>query len=261
MKIIFPHSFFLLFLSALIFALPLRAETAFRLSREVDVPLLALGAGICAFGNYRYFHMEPGTGEPSKSDFLPWDRPFAGTHHPGFDLSSDIVLYGLSAAVLGMGALDFGLGNSSGDETLAFFVSALEIALWQNGLNYLSRSLKLWGRPEIYRSGADRSAGESWGSFYSGHTGAAFAAAVFGGYWFEAKHPDSPYTPLVWGAALSLSTAVGAMRLAAGKHSLSDVVVGAVVGAATSFAVLRLHRSSRVEAVALPGYVGVAVRF
>lgn len=261
MKIILSHSVFFLFLAVVFGAVPLRAETAFRVSREADIPLLALGIGICAFGNYRYFQMEPETGEPSKSDFLPWDRPFAGTHHPGFDMSSDIVLYGLSAAVLGMGALDFGLGNSPGDETLAFFVSALEIALWQNGLNYLARSLKLWGRPEIYRSGADRSAAESWGSFYSGHTGAAFAAAVLGGYWFQEKHPNSPYKPLVWGTALSLSTAVGAMRLAAGKHCLSDVVVGAALGAATSFAVLRLHRESRVEAVALPGFVGVSVHF
>lgn len=205
--------------------------------------------------------MDSKSGEPLKTDLLPWDRPFAGTHHPAFDHSSDWVLYGLSAAVLGKGIFDWARENASGEETATFFVSALEIALWQNGLNYWMRSFELWGRPEIYRSGADRSKGESWGSFYSGHASAAFASAVFGSMWFQSKYPESPYTPLVWASTLSLATAVGALRVAAGKHYPSDVVVGALAGAATSFAVLRLHRSSRVSVAVVPGYAGVRVLF
>lgn len=237
------------------------ADSPYALSWKIDAPLLASGALLSAWGNYRYFQMEPKSGIPSKADLLPWDRPFAGMHRPAFDDASDWTLYGLSAAVLGAGLGEWAFGGASGGETATFIVSAVEIALWQNGLNYLARSLRLWGRPEIYRAGADRSRGESWGSFYSGHVSAAFSAAVFGSLWFEETHEGSPLVPFVWGASLSLAGAVGAMRVAAGKHYPSDVAVGAVVGSALSFAVLRLHASSRFGVAVSTGYSGFYLRF
>ena len=92
------------------------------------------------------------------------------------------------------------------------------------------------------------------GAFFSGHASAAFTVAVFTGEWFSEMYPNSAYRPLVWAGTLSLAGFVGALRIAAGKHYPSDVVVGALAGTGISLAVIRLHKKSvRFGPVALSG--------
>ena len=236
------------------------AESPFAFSWKTDVPLLSVGFGLSLWGTYRYGEMEPRSGEPSKKDLLPWDRPFAGTRNGTADKISDIFALGILVPFAVEG-YDLATGNSDAREALTFLSMAAEIALFQNGLNLLVRSARLWPRPEIFDDDADRTKGESWGSFYSGHTSAAFAIAVFSSMWFEEKHSESSYVPLVWGVSLSAAAAVGVLRIAAGKHYPTDVVVGALAGSATSYAIVRLHRNSRVSVTALPGYFGLSVSF
>ena len=236
-------------------------KSPYELSWGTEAPILSLGVATYIFSQYTYSQMEPRSGKPSKEDLLPWDKPFAGTFHPDLDGVSDWTLYALIAFPLGFESVELALGNSSGSEAATFLLTALEITLWQSSLNLIVRSSRLWGRPEIYRSDADRSRGEAWGSFYSGHTGAAFSLAVFSSLWFMEKYPNSAYVPLVWGGTLAVATAVGVMRIAAGKHYPTDVLVGALVGSASSVLVLRLHRSSQVNVAVLPGYIGMGITF
>ncbi|MBP5246437.1 MAG: phosphatase PAP2 family protein [Fibrobacter sp.] len=236
-------------------------EAPYALSLGTEAPILSLGVTAYIVSQYAYSQMEPRSCEPNKENLLPWDRPFAGTFHPAFDDVSDWTLYALIAFPLGFETVELALGNSTGSEALTFFLTAAEITLWQSSLNLIVRSLRLWGRPEIYRSGADRSRGESWGSFYSGHTGAAFSIAVFSSLWFMEKYPNSSYIPLVWGGTLGLASAVGIMRITAGKHFPTDVIAGALVGSVSSYLVLRLHKTSRVKVSLVPGYIGVGVSF
>lgn len=253
--------FFAWILSAALGTKAMAEEPPYALSWTVDAPILTLGVATYVLSQYTYSQMEPRAGEPSKDELLPWDRPFAGTYHPSFDYLSDWSLYALIAFPLGFESVELALGNSSTREAMTFFLTAAEITLWQSSLNLIVRSMRLWGRPEIYRSKADRSRGESWGSFYSGHTGTAFSVAVFSSLWFMEKYPNSAYVPLVWGGTLVAATAVGVMRIAAGKHFPTDVIVGALVGSASSFLVLKLHESSRVKVAASPGYFGVVMHF
>ena len=67
---------------------------------------------------------------------------------------------------------------------------------------------------------------------------------MFTGEWFSEMYPNSAYRPLVWAGTLSLAGFVGALRIAAGKHYPSDVVVGALAGTGISLAVIRLHKKS-----------------
>ena len=85
-------------------------------------------------------------------------------------------------------------------------------------------------------------------SFWSGHTSAAFAAAAIGA--FDACRVDGPLGctgPAVGLHALAASTAL--MRILAGKHHVSDVVVGAAVGSAIGSAVALTHAPKGREAV------------
>ena len=87
---------------------------------------------------------------------------------------------------------------------------------------------------------AARTAPDASASFWSGHTSAAFAAAAIGA--FDACRAQGPLgcgAPAVGLHALAAST--GLMRVLAGKHHLTDVIVGAAVGSAIGGAVALAH--------------------
>lgn len=78
-------------------------------------------------------------------------------------------------------------------------------------------------------------------SFFSGHTTLAFAIgtaaptiATLRGY---------RLAPVVWAAGLTMAASVGYLRIAADKHYLSDVMVGAVVGSIIGIGVPLLFHS------------------
>ncbi|MBN1772112.1 MAG: phosphatase PAP2 family protein [Deltaproteobacteria bacterium] len=79
-------------------------------------------------------------------------------------------------------------------------------------------------------------------SFFSGHTTLAFAAAVSGATVATLRGYDT--APYLWviGGLMALGT--GYLRIAADRHYLSDVLVGAAVGALVGWAVPWLHRAS-----------------
>ncbi len=72
-------------------------------------------------------------------------------------------------------------------------------------------------------------------SFSSGHTSLAFALAVAAGV--VAHERGYSVEPVIWAVGLSLAGSVGYLRMAADKHYATDVIVGALAGAAVGAAV------------------------
>lgn len=69
---------------------------------------------------------------------------------------------------------------------------------------------------------------------------------------------------MVWGAGLATASSVAILRVAAGKHYPSDVVMGAAMGSFIGWLVPMLHREREQKQTALvvtPGYVGLLRRF
>ncbi len=79
-------------------------------------------------------------------------------------------------------------------------------------------------------------------SFFSGHSSAAFAAAVYASTYFQNVYPDSRWNTHMWIGTLAAATGTAFGRMKAGKHYLSDVMVGAAVGVGIALAIPRLHR-------------------
>ena len=80
-------------------------------------------------------------------------------------------------------------------------------------------------------------------SFYSSHSSFAFALAVSSGT--IASMRGYRWAPAVWAAGLISAASVGYLRIAADKHYLTDVLVGATMGSAFGWAVPSLfHRGS-----------------
>ena len=78
-------------------------------------------------------------------------------------------------------------------------------------------------------------------SFFSGHTSNTAAMSFATAKIWTDYHPDSRWKPVVWMAAAVIPATVGYLRMRGGKHYLSDVVVGMVVGAATGILIPHWH--------------------
>lgn len=77
-------------------------------------------------------------------------------------------------------------------------------------------------------------------SFFSGHTTLAFSLVVAAGTVSELR--GYRHSTWIWAVGLPVAAAMGLLRMAADKHYLTDVVVGALVGSAFGVAVpLLLH--------------------
>lgn len=86
-------------------------------------------------------------------------------------------------------------------------------------------------------------------SFYSGHTTFAFATATAAGRIAHLR--DSRHEKAVWITGMALAGASGYLRIAADKHYLTDVLVGAATGSAIALLVVDSHRKSVPDEVAL----------
>lgn len=242
----------------------------YELSWRRDMPLTFFAAFASVYGNYRYSQ----TGVPAEEDvflqsrLLPWDRPVAGRYNETADKVSDWAVV-LGITPLALAGYSWYGGDASGKDFAAYTLMFAQAIALQSGFNLLIRSTQLWPRPYIYATegeGAEKARearGEAYGSFFSGHTSAAFTIAVFTGEWFSEVYPASPYRGIVWASSLSAAGMVGALRIAAGKHYPSDVIVGALVGTGISLSVIRLHRvkNERVSLIAGPNTLGMSVRF
>jgi membrane-associated phospholipid phosphatase len=82
-------------------------------------------------------------------------------------------------------------------------------------------------------------------SFYSGHASLSFGAAVTGAYLLGASSDSKLARGLGWSLGLMTASAAANLRVRAGKHFYSDVLVGAVVGMAVGYIVPALHADGR----------------
>jgi membrane-associated phospholipid phosphatase len=95
-------------------------------------------------------------------------------------------------------------------------------------------------------------------SFISGHTSFAFSIATASGSIASARGYKT--APLIWGIGMSLAATTGYLRIAADKHYLSDVVLGAAVGSAVGLLMPRwLHDHGKIGTQVVPAPGGLAI--
>lgn len=122
-------------------------------------------------------------------------------------------------------------------------------------------------RPYVYHSAPKVKAwagnqSDAQVSFYSGHASMSFSAATAGSILFSLSSDSTGAKAAVWGTELALASATSVMRVRAGKHFTSDVLVGALAGTAIGVVVPALHtgsvyRPSALEWGAMVGGIGV----
>jgi undecaprenyl-diphosphatase len=173
----------------------------------------------------------------NKNAVAALDRFFMQPFSKGLNVAGDIFQYvGLLAPAV--------LLASPMEEWLTIGVMYAETVLVSYGLKELTKSLVTRARPYMYY---DRipvkfvTSGDWNDSFPSGHSTLAFAGATFASYVFSKYFSDSAWKYVVTAASYSVATATAIFRVAGGKHFVTDVLAGAVIGSATGFLVPWLH--------------------
>jgi membrane-associated phospholipid phosphatase len=118
-------------------------------------------------------------------------------------------------------------------------------------INYLLNNVVKFAvrrpRPYVYNSDfsiEERTKSDAALSFYSSHTATSFSMATATSYIYTLRHPDSPMVIPIWIGTHALAAVTGFLRVQAGKHFWSDVLVGAAVGSAIGLVVPVLHKTS-----------------
>ena len=150
------------------------------------------------------------------------------------DTASTVIGYGIvPLASVGLGALLVYRDHRT-DEFLVDALLVAEATAIALNVNQISKFTFARERPEVhFRSAADRGAMKSTEdnlSFYSGHTTFAFALAASTAT--VATMRRYRLAPVVWVVGMVLASTTGYLRIAADKHYATDVITGAVTGAA-----------------------------
>jgi membrane-associated phospholipid phosphatase len=253
--------------TAAVVAAPATDGTAFpyALQRDREVAVLAGGAGFVglamvlassqeALGDAELAALDP-------ADLNDFDRPATARWSDDADRAADMLLAATAAAPLLL--MVSGPGHEEPGVVGAMYGEALLVSV---GAVQLLKGVAGRVRPYAYNDDPDIPAEmlqekASVRSFPSGHTATAFTAAVFLGTVYGELHPEGPGRGWVWAGGLAAATAVGWLRIESGRHFPTDVLAGAVVGAAAGWLVPRWHREQGgvPTALAAPaGGIGVA---
>ena len=210
----------------------------------VDAPITAALVGGSLLGLYR-IQQKDGLNNAQlaalrKEDVPAIDRFSAGWYSDAAQTKSDYLCYGSIAAVPIVLAFNPNVRAHYGQVAGLFVQTMLATdAIFTN----ITASFPRY-RPYLYgtEGGDGRNGKIATSSFFAGHTAHTATATFFMAKVFADFNPDSPARPYVWGVAALLPAAVAYYRIEAGKHFLSDNLVGYTLGTTVGILVPQLHK-------------------
>jgi membrane-associated phospholipid phosphatase len=181
-----------------------------------------------------------------RRELLPFDIGVRKNFSAGADALSNAT-FSLVVVTPLFAELGHGIDATAGKRSL-LYGETLGAALL---LNAFAKYTVQRPRPYTYNPSAmvkkfsDSEGEDSRVSFFSGHSALTFAAAVGGSYLFAEGSTDLNARAVMWGVELGLAAMTANLRVIAGRHFYSDIIVGAIVGAGVGFGMPLMHESAR----------------
>ncbi|WP_074988327.1 phosphatase PAP2 family protein [Rufibacter roseus] len=220
------------------------AEPLYKTDWIRDGAITAAGVGMAVIGSSLILNKEPLTEADlislDRRQVNSFDRFSTGYYSKNAKDLSDIPFYTSFALPLIFLADDQAVPQAP--QIYLLYAEAISLT---GGLYALTAGLTNRKRPNVYGTDVpteERLHKYATNSFFGGHTAATATATFFTAKVFNDLHPNSSWKPVVWGAAAAVPAAVGYLRLKAGKHFLSDNLIGYAVGAGIGILVPELHK-------------------
>lgn len=219
-------------------------DSPYTTSWAVDGTWIGVALGLNGLGFKLIQEKEDLTAEElasiSKADVPGFDRWSAGNYSARADEVSYYPFYASFAAPVIMMFTNDQRSHAGQISVLFIETMATTGALYTISAGSFDRS-----RPLVYNENLpdnERREGGARRSFFAGHTAATASATFFAAKIFNDFNPDSWARPYVWTAAALVPAWVGYLRLEAGKHFLSDNLLGYAIGAASGILIPELHK-------------------
>jgi membrane-associated phospholipid phosphatase len=215
------------------------SQSAFSINMEeyIIIGLTSLGIGIIPF----FINNEPTdiSGTFNKNEVNIFDRSLIFLYNKYLDYFSD---YYLSTALAILPVISVIPGTKNSKVLLSYGVMYTESLLLTYGTVFSLKGIVDRYRPYMYDSGVpDAKKNDYHNSFPSSATAFAFLGVTFFTTTYSHEFPESKWkTPLIIGG-YTLAASVGAMRILAGSHFLTDVFAGAAIGSLYGWLIPWLH--------------------
>ncbi|MEO5569740.1 MAG: phosphatase PAP2 family protein [Bacteroidia bacterium] len=190
-----------------------------------------------------------------KNSVNKYDRPATENYSPSASKASDYVL--LSITVL---PIVFLSEHHTRVDILPLAIMAAEAYLFNYGVTTIAKNLSKRARPYVYNPDVPLETQTGPGaqeSFFSGHTSQTAAATFLFANVITDYHPTMRpgIKTGLWIFAATVPAVEGYLRVQAGKHFPTDVITGYVVGAASGWAITRLHRYQKTRSKTNLGFL------
>ena len=221
-----------------------QASSPYRTQFAVEAPVTLGLAGLSATGLLLVRHKrvvtEAELAALERQQVFAVDRFSAGWYSDRAQSTSDALCYGTLALIPALLAFQPNVHGRYGQVAGLY----LETMTTTAALFTLTVGTVYRYRPYLYgtEGGSKRGGTIATDSFFGGHTAHTATATFFAAQVFHDFNPGSKAQPYVWGAAAAVPAVVAYFRIKAGKHFLTDNLVGYAVGATVGVLVPRLHR-------------------
>jgi membrane-associated phospholipid phosphatase len=169
------------------------------------------------------------------------------------DRLSDGFLFGSVLASLGTSLITLPAISEQGKDRTTNLVMFLQVGALNIGVNGIVKNLVHRTRPFVYnkkaypdsltlRNATGRNYGDANLSFYSGHTSTTASFSFFTADLLASQVSKQSDKIIIWSSAALIPAFTGFLRVKAGKHFPTDVIVGYVVGAGIGWGVAELHK-------------------
>jgi membrane-associated phospholipid phosphatase len=122
--------------------------------------------------------------------------------------------------------------------------------VYGSSLSFISKGTFPRYRPFVYNAdvpGHLKLNQDARRSFFSGHTSIAFTSMIFFATVLTTYYPGSQWEPYAWTGSILLASSVGYLRIIAGKHYPTDVLVGAIVGSLVGYIIPKIHKTDQTK--------------
>jgi membrane-associated phospholipid phosphatase len=231
----------LLDLPAAVLALLLTAsgeEDPFELSWDRDVPVVSASVAFAAVWLAETQLRRPSLCPCSTAGIPSFDRVALTQSSAASATASDVLL--VSMLILSPAEVTIGIAGHGARSLVEALVIQAESMTLSASLTAMVKDAVARPYPSVYTSRDTSLSG--YESFWSGHAAATFDAIVTATYLLHESYPTQAWPWIAGGFGIAAATATSVLRVTAGVHFPSDVVVGALVGSGVGMVVPLVHR-------------------